>query len=176
MLKVLKTCKNILEFFKEPIIAVLVALIISQFFVAHTTIPTGSMISTININDHMFVSNIPFYYRNPERGEIVIFKYGEDNLVKRVIGLPGETVDLKYGKVYINGEVLNEIDYIRFPDTTYPQVVSFPYTIPEEHYFVMGDNRENSADSRSFGAISRDTIFSLGGYRVYPFNNMGIVD
>ncbi|ONI47715.1 signal peptidase I [Candidatus Epulonipiscium fishelsonii] len=172
----LKTLKGILDFLKEPVIAVLVALIISQFFVAHTTIPTGSMISTINIDDHMLVSHIPFYYRNPKRSEIVIFKYGEDNLVKRVIGMPGETIDIQQGKVYINGEEINEIDYVLVPDVTHPQIVTFPYTIPEEHYFVMGDNRANSADSRSFGAISRDAIFSLGGYRVYPFNNIGIVD
>ncbi|ONI38828.1 signal peptidase I [Candidatus Epulonipiscium fishelsonii] len=172
----LKTLKGILDFLKEPVIAVLVALIISQFFVAHTTIPTGSMISTINIDDHMLVSHIPFYYRNPKRSEIVIFKYGEDNLVKRVIGMPGETIDIQQGKVYINGEEINEIDYVLVPDVTHPQIVTFPYTIPEEHYFVMGDNRANSADSRSFGAISRDSIFSLGGYRVYPFNNIGIVD
>ncbi|ONI38845.1 signal peptidase I [Candidatus Epulonipiscium fishelsonii] len=172
----MKLAKDILEFFKEPIMAVLVALIISHFLISHITIPTGSMISTINIGDHMIVSHIPFYHRNPDRGEIIVFKYGGDNLIKRVIGLPGEIIDVQQGKVYINGEELAETEYIRFPDTTYPQIVSFPYTIPEGHYFVMGDNRENSADSRSFGAISRDVITAVGGYRIYPFNNIGVVD
>ncbi|ONI44570.1 signal peptidase I [Candidatus Epulonipiscium fishelsonii] len=168
--------KNILDGFKEITAAVLIALLISQFLISHITIPTGSMISTININDHMVVSHIPFYYRNPERGEIIVFKHGENNLIKRVIGLPGETIDLNNGKVYVNGVELNEVEYIRHPETTYPQAVAFPYTIPEGHYFVMGDNRENSADSRSFGSIDRNIITAVGGYRIYPFNNIGIVD
>ncbi|OON92316.1 MAG: signal peptidase I [Candidatus Epulonipiscium fishelsonii] len=175
-MRALKIIRNSVEFVKDIILVIMVSLVILPFIAIKTYIPTGSMIPTININDHMFVSNIPFYYRNPKREEIIVFRYGRNNLVKRVIGLPGETIDMKDGKVYIDGKELNESEYIRFPDTTYPQAVSFPYTVPEGHYFVMGDNRENSADSRSFGAVSRDVIFALGGYRVYPFNNIGVVD
>ncbi len=162
-------------FIIEPILAILAALLISHFLMAHTTIPTGSMIPTININDHMIINRIPYYYRNPERGELVIFRYEGQNLIKRVVGMAGDIIDMEGGRVYINGEEFDELEYINTPNTTYPQFIKYPYTVPENSYFVMGDNRENSGDSRSFGAVTRADIIATGGYRIYPFNNLGWV-
>lgn len=169
--------KNFLEFVKEPLLAVLAALLITQFLFAHTTIPTPSMEPTIMTGDHVIINHLPYYYRNPVRGEIVIFKEGNENLVKRVIGEPGDTIDLIDGKVYINNLILDESDYLDRSIETYPldTSIQFPFIVPEDHYFVMGDNRLNSGDSRIMGPISRDVIIARGGFRIYPFNNVGIV-
>ncbi len=149
-----------LDFVRDIIAAVLAALLLSQFVMAHTTVPTGSMIPTINIDDHMLINYLPYYYRDPEVGEIIVFKHGDANFVKRVIAGPGDTIDLNNGFVYLNGERLDEVDYVREFGTTYPLVLLFPYTVPEGQYFVMGDNRTNSDDSRVFGTVDREDIFA----------------
>ena len=170
--------KNILEFIKEPLLAVLVALLISQFLIMHTRIPSGSMIPTINKGDHLIVNLIPSYYRVPKRGEIVVFEQNGKNLIKRVIGIPGDVIDLQEGKVYINGNELDEIAYIRTFNSTREYVgssIKFPYTVPDGYYFMMGDNREGSADSRIFGAIPQEKIRAIGAFKIYPLNEIGVL-
>lgn len=178
MYKVAYSIRKCLEFIKEPVLAVLAALLVIQFVTAHTRIPSGSMIPTIQIGDHMLVNRIPYYYKDPTRGEIVIFKQDDINLVKRVVGMPGDEVDLIEEEVYINGEKLDESAYLPKGTITYPfdySEVTFPLTVPEGEYFVMGDNRENSQDSRYFGTIQREVVFARGGFRIYPFSNIGVV-
>ncbi len=160
MNKMLIDIKNGIEFTRDIVLAILSALLISQFIFAHTKVPTGSMIPTINIDDHMILNYLPFYLRDPEIGELVIFKQDSMNVVKRVIAKGGDVVDLQEGFVIVNNEPQYELEYLRDVGVTYPQVVTFPYTVPENHYFVLGDNRTNSADSRTFGAINRDQIFA----------------
>lgn len=171
------TMRNFLDFIKEPLLAVLAALLITQFLFAHTRIPTPSMESTIMTGDHMIINRIPYYYRNPVRGEIVIFEHEDDLLVKRLIGEPGDTIDLIDGDVYINDTPLDESSYLDPSLESYPlsSDITFPFIVPEGHYFMMGDNRTHSADSRIFGPISRDVIVAQGGFRIYPFNNIGII-
>lgn len=174
MLKV----KNVLEFIKEPLLAVLVALLISQFLIMHTRIPSGSMIPTINKGDHLIVNLIPSYYREPSRGEIVVFEHNGKNLIKRVIGIPGDVIDLQEGRVYINGNELNELAYIRTFNSTREYVgshIKFPYKVPEGYYFMMGDNREGSADSRIFGAIPKEKILAIGALKIYPLDEIGVL-
>jgi signal peptidase I len=142
-------------------------------------IPSGSMENTLLIGDHLIMSRIgydagvPFtnlhvpLWRNPKRQQIIIFKPPFDpaqpDYVKRVIGLPGETVDVHDGAVWINGKKLDE-DYTI--GTTEPPARSqlmapftgLPYTVPDNCYFVMGDNRENSLDSRYWGCVPRNDI------------------
>lgn len=174
--KGIKSVRNFLEFIKEPMLAVIAALLISQFIMAHTKIPTGSMISTINIGDHLIVNRLPYYYRDPQREELIVFRHEGQNLIKRVIGEPGDIIDIYDGKVFINDEELDETTYIRvFESTEAQHELDFPYTVPEDYYFVMGDNRQESYDSRYFGPIHRDTIFAKGGFRIYPFDAIGIV-
>lgn len=177
MERALRRTIHILEFLKDPLLAVLAALLITNFIVVHTQIPTGSMIPTINKGDHMLINRIPFYYRDPVRGEVVIFKQDGINLVKRVIGLPGDEVDLIDGFVSINGEPLDESAYLSGEVYSYPLMsdVIFPYVVPEDHYFVMGDNRGNSQDSRYFGAIPRSDIFAKGGIKIWPLRDFGMV-
>jgi len=144
-------------------------------------IPSGSMEDTLLIGDHLIMSRvgydagIPFtnihmpLWRNPKRQQIIIFKPPFDptqpDYVKRVIGLPGDVVDVRDGSVWVNGNRLNE-NYTLGPTEPAPpgqaprgyQDVKFPYKVPEDCYFAMGDNRENSLDSRYWGCVPRNDI------------------
>jgi signal peptidase I len=170
--------KVLIEFLKEPLLAVLAALMISGFIISHTKIPTGSMMFTINPGDHLIVNRLPYYYRDPERGEIVVFKYEGENLIKRMIAKPGDVISIIHNNIYVNDKKLDEASYLKDLDSTYEfsgSDITFPYKVPEGYYFVMGDNRKNSKDSRYFGPIPRESIFAKGGLRIYPLNRIGIV-
>jgi signal peptidase I len=167
--------KEALSWGKDILIAIIIALFIRQFVLAHTVIPTGSMIPTIEINDHVLVNKLSYHFTEPKRGDIIVF-HEEIDLIKRVIGLPGEEIDLKDGKVFINGEPLLE-DYLNEPmDTNIQGFLEFPYRIPENSYFVMGDNRNVSQDSRYMGPISKDKIFAKAGLRIWPLKTFGFLE
>ena len=179
MKKSLMIVKQGIEFIKELVFVVLVVLLFTTFIVSHNKIPTQSMVSTINIGDHILTTMIPYYYRNPKRGEIVVFKQGTEKWVKRVIGLPGDEIDIRDGEVYVNNEKIDESAYIMEGASSAPyegmNPVSFPYRVPEEHYFLMGDNREESKDCRYIGAVSRDNIYGKAWVKIFPFDEIGIL-
>lgn len=169
---------KLFERLKEPVLAILGALLISSFIVSHARIPTESMLPTIKAGDHLVVNRLPYYYRNPEHGELIVFEHENEHLIKRVIGLPGDVIDLKEGYIYRNNEKLDEAHYVLEDGITFPfskSAIELPYTIPSESYFVLGDNRRNSSDSRFFGIIKREEIIAKAGYRIYPFDSIGLV-
>lgn len=177
--KNVQVIKKGIELLKEPMLAFLAAFLIACFAVGLAKVPTESMAPTINPGDHLVVNYLPYYYRNPYYGELVVFKQNEDCLIKRVIGLPGDIIEIIDDTVYRNHEPLDESDYLNAQMKTYifaGSDITFPYTVPEACYFVMGDNRENSSDSRFFGPISRKQIIAKASYRVFPFNNFGIIE
>jgi signal peptidase I len=170
------------EYFESIAIAVILALFIRTFVVQAFKIPTGSMENNLLIGDHLLVNK--FVYgpaasglekailpmRDIGRGDIVVFKFPQEperDFIKRVIGLPGETLELRNKKVYINGTPLDE-PYVHFlvpPSAEGQEVAPFdlrenygPVTVPEGQYFVMGDNRDNSQDSRWWGYLPRDLV------------------
>ena len=172
------------EYFESIVIAVILALFIRTFVVQAFKIPTGSMEENLLIGDHLLVNKFIFGpsasaveravlpMASLKRGEVVVFKYPEEpdrDFIKRVIGLPGETVELREKKVYINGTPLNE-PYVHFlapprGGTEFNEVTSYdvrerygPVTVPPNQYFVMGDNRDNSQDSRYWGFLPRDLV------------------
>ena len=170
------------EYFESIVIAVILALFVRTWVVQAFKIPTGSMENNLLIGDHLLVNKFIFGptplaigratlpVRQPRRGDIVVFKYPEEpdrDFIKRIIGLPGETVELKAKKVYINGQPIDE-PYVHFltpPSSDLQEVTSSdvrerfgPVTVPADHYFVMGDNRDNSQDSRYWGFLPRDYI------------------
>ncbi|SHJ23522.1 signal peptidase I [Parasporobacterium paucivorans] len=140
--------KELLSFIRMIVIAFLIALFINNFILINATVPSGSMEKTIMTGSRMIGLRLTYMFGQPERGDIVIFQYPDDesqNFVKRVIGLPGETVEIRDGLVYIDGsEVpLNEPYLKETPIGSYG-----PYEVPKDCYFMMGDNRNDSLDSR----------------------------
>jgi signal peptidase I len=173
------------EYFESIVIAVILALFIRTFVVQAFKIPTGSMEENLLIGDHLLVNKFIFGpsatslerallpMGTIERDDVIVFKYPEEpdrDFIKRVIGLPGETVELKAKKVYINGKALDEpyVHFLQPPSTAVPElneVTSFdvrerygPVTVPPNQYFVMGDNRDNSQDSRYWGFLPRELV------------------
>ena len=140
--------KEVWSWVKTIALALVLAFIINSFIIVNATVPTGSMENTIMPNDRIIALRLTYYFEKPERGDIVVFKYPDDEsvlYVKRVIGLPGETVDIRDGKVYIDGsETPLSDEYVK--ET--PLGDFGPYEVPEGHYFMMGDNRNESKDSR----------------------------
>jgi signal peptidase I len=172
------------EYFESIVIAVILALFIRTFVVQAFKIPTGSMENNLLIGDHLLVNKFIFGPTGTgaerallpvgaiARRDVIVFKYPEQpdrDYVKRVIGLPGETVEVREKKVYINGKGLDE-PYVHFlqppsTETEFHEVTSFdvrerygPVTVPADHYFVMGDNRDNSQDSRYWGFLPRENV------------------
>lgn len=166
---------------KEMGMYLLIVMLLNQFFIMNTVVPSASMEPTIMTGDRTFVSQVPYYYRDPERGEIVVFDEEGTKMVKRVIGLPGDTIDIKESKVYINGQPLDESRYLGsevetlYEEMPYELHQEMPYTIPEDHYFLMGDNRMWSMDSRAYGAVDRKQIIAKGSLRYYPFDKIGFI-
>ena len=167
---------TIREYAESIVIAVILALFVRTWVVQAFKIPTGSMENNLLIGDHLLVNKFVFGptassidrallpIRNIRRGDVVVFKYPDEperDFIKRVIGLPGETVELRAKKVYIDGQPLDE-PYVHFlqPASEAQEVTSFdvrerygPVKVPDDQYFVMGDNRDNSQDSRYWGFL-----------------------
>ncbi len=142
--------KEVMSYVATFAIALAVGLFINRFIVASIKVPTGSMESTIMPGDRLFGNRLAYVNSLPERGDIVVFAWPdneEEMYIKRIIGLPGETVNIIDGKVYIDDatEPLDEPYLNETPYGTYG-----PYEVPEGHYFMLGDNRNHSADSRAW--------------------------
>ena len=172
----LKNFKNtnksqLIDFIKTIIIAILISFLITRIIIINAVIPSGSMENTVMTNDRIIAFRLSYLFSKPERQDIVILdspNENEDKLyLKRIIGLPGETINIIDGKVYINNE--------EFPlDESYlkeDMLGSFgPYVIPDGYYFVMGDNRNNSIDSRDWENpfVEEDKILGKAVLRYYP--------
>ncbi len=181
--------KSVLREYAEAIIiALILAFFIRSFVVQAFKIPSGSMKETLLVGDHILVckfsygthipNQVPFtsiqlfpdihlIQKIPERGDIIVFKYPRDpsrDFIKRVVGLPGETIEIRDQVIFINGTELKLGSYVNHQDTNIlsghysPRDNLAPLKIPEKHLFVMGDNRENSQDSRWWGPLDIDLI------------------
>lgn len=157
---------------------VVVFLILKPFFMQAFFIPSESMVPTLQVHDRLLVAKVPFWWRGPARGEILVFKAPQNadrdgiqrDYIKRCIGLPGETLEVRAGKVFINGTKLYE------PYTAEDSNLDFgPIRIPDAHYFMMGDNRNKSADSRFWGPLDRDRIVGRAWVRFWPLDKIGMM-
>lgn len=155
--------------------------IVIQFVGQRTEVDGASMEPTLYNGDNLIVDKISYRFRNPERFDIIVFpfKYKEKTYyIKRIIGLPGETVQIdEQGNIYINGEVLME-GYGR--EVIRPEHIGRarePVVLGEDEYFVLGDNRNNSSDSRTevVGNIKREDIIGRAWMRLWPFERFGIL-
>ena len=169
--------------------ALIIALVVKTFLFQAFYIPSDSMVPTLKTNDRVIVNKLSYKLHSVHRGDIVVFKTpkGPDgqpidptikDLVKRVIGLPGDIVSAKDGRILINGKVLDE-SYLpagTLSDCTGFAAQCFPTrAIPADHYWVMGDNRTESRDSRYFGAITKSEIVGRVFVRIWPLNRLGLL-
>lgn len=144
-----------------------------------TRVSGSSMETTLSDGDNLIVDKLSYRFQDPKRFDIVVFPYKyEENTyyIKRIIGLPGDTVQVKDGYTYINGELL-ESDIYGAEVMIEAGTASEPITLGEEEYFVLGDNRNHSLDSRdpSVGILKREDLIGIAWVRIYPFDKMGVI-
>lgn len=173
--------RNAIEFVGIILFALVLAWLISTFVVQPFQIPTGSMEPTIEINDRILAEKVSYYFRDIEQNDIVTFSDPSQagrTLIKRVIAVGGQTVDLQDGQVVIDGVPYNESYTYGLPSEPLPSqldgvTISYPYTVPEGSIWVMGDNRINSADSRYFGPISVEEVTGRAFCTYWPLTSIG---
>lgn len=173
---------EILTWIRDLGIIIIVVLFVTTFVGEKTRVKGDSMEPNIHDGDNLILNKVTYRFSEPERFDIVVFPYEKDpslNYIKRIIGLPGEEVNLRDGKIFINGELLEEnygMEEIRiygnqgFPDAT--------LIVPEDEYFVMGDNRNDSSDSRykDVGTISKEEFLGKTWIRIWPLTDFGVVE
>ena len=170
--------RNAIEWLAIIAAALLVAFVIKTYLVQAFYIPSGSMEQTLNIGDRVLVNKVSYHMHDVHRGDIVVFERPPNeggsaeikDLIKRVIGLPGDTIEARDGVVYINDQPLTE-PYVhgQATDNLSRRVV------PQGRYFVMGDNRGNSKDSRVFGPIPRSIIVGRAFIRIWPITRIHLL-
>lgn len=168
------TMKTIREYVEAFVIALILALFIRTFIIQAFKIPSGSMLETLLIGDHLLVNKfkygvkVPFIDKiiipvdDPQRNDVIVFEFPEDpnkDFIKRIVGTPGDTVEVRDKILYVNGEK-QEQPFVRHTDKKMlPIRDAFgPVTVPEGQYYVMGDNRDESYDSRWWGFVKREKI------------------
>ena len=154
------------------VVALVLAAVIKTFVVGNYWIPSESMLPTIEVNDKVVVTNFSYWFDGPKRGDVVVFKYPRDtkkDYIKRCIGEPGDIIEFKDSKLYVNG-VLTEEPYL-------PEGLQFddygPIAVPEGQYFMCGDNRNHSSDSRSWGFVEKKLIIGKAQVIYWPFDRWG---
>lgn len=160
------------------VVVVAASYLIVTFVGQRTEVSGSSMETTLSSGDQLIVDKISYRFRDPKRYDIVVFPYRyEENTyyIKRIIGLPGETVQIVDGMVYINGSLLNEHygnEVIEDPGSA-----AEPITLGDDEYFVLGDNRNNSQDSRAsnVGLIHRDELLGRAWVRIWPLDQFGVI-
>jgi signal peptidase I len=176
----------VVELVTVVVVAVLIAVLLRTFVLATYSIPSGSMEPTLMIGDRIVVDKLSYHLHGIGTGDIIVFATPptEDcagppvaNLVKRVIGLPGQTVSLSGGRVYIDGRVLPEpwlptaVRTENFPGPgDQPYSLHSPYRVPDGDVYVMGDNRTESCDSRYWGPVRESAIVGKADIRLWPLS------
>lgn len=173
----MKTLKNMVEWALTFAGAIAFFFFIRTYVVDARVVPTGSMIPTIQLQERVVVDRLFYKMEELERGDIIVFKAPEkteqlkqQDLVKRLIALPGETVEVRDGYVWINDRALYE-PYIATGGVTKGKFG--PILVPEGHYFVMGDNRDDSSDSRTWGFLEQKLVIGRVWIRYLPFDRIG---
>ena len=175
------------EILKTLGLSAILAFGIRTFVAEARYIPSRSMVPTLQVDDRLIIDKVGYHFREPQRGDIVVFmppdeaavvcttgprpqpgSTSKDAYIKRIVALPGETVEVRQGKVLINGQVLQENYLQEVPDYEYG-----PRIVPENSYLVLGDNRNNSCDSHYWGFVPRQNIIGRAVVRFWPLNRVG---
>lgn len=153
--------------------ALLIVLVVNVFLAQATRVEGQSMEPSLHNNERLIIEKISYRFHPPRRGDIVVIKMANrhsDPLIKRVVGLPGETIEIRDGHVYINGQILNEpyLEQLTYGNTG-------PHVIAPGYVFVLGDNRGASNDSRSFGEVQISSIVGRAWFRYWPLDEIGLL-
>jgi signal peptidase I len=176
-----KKLREILSWIVYILTVVIVVNLVTTYVGQRTSVSGDSMMDTLHDGDNLIVDKLSYRFSEPDRFDIVIFPYRhaeETYYIKRIIGLPGETVQIdEEGKIYINGEVLEESYGREIIKEEHRGIASHPITLGEDEYFVMGDNRNNSSDSRlpEVGNIKRDQIIGPAWVRIWPLKDIEMI-
>ena len=161
-------------------VAIIIALFLKTFVIINATVPTGSMENTIMTNDCIMGLRLAYTISEPKRGDIIVFKYPDDETqkyVKRIIGLPGDNIYIENGEIYINGSVTPyQESYLKEE-----WVISngpYEFQVPEDSYLVLGDNRNNSLDARYWTNkyVTKDKIIGKALFVYFPFSRLGAIN
>jgi signal peptidase I len=178
------TSRTILEYLVLAVVAITVALLIQAYLVKPYRIPSASMETTLMIGDRVLVDRISWRFGDPQRDQIAVFHppFAGPVLIKRIIGLPGDTLSVRDGKLYINGKQADEpyvrkINGVPVPTEPFSNGMAWslqqPYKVPAGSYFMMGDNRIDSGDSREFGPVPRGQFVGHAFARYWPIGRIG---
>jgi len=173
-----QTKSIIREYVESIVIAVILALFVRAFVIQAFKIPTGSMKPTLNENDRIFVNKYIYRFKNPQRGDIVVFKYPEDpkkDFIKRLIATEGETVEIKDGNIIINGNVVKDtlISKIYYYNRGDYANSGDKIIVPKDSYYMLGDNSNSSRDSRYWGFVPKKYIVGKAVFRYWPPKAIG---
>jgi signal peptidase I len=182
--------KRALEYAAIVVVAVLVALAIQAWLLKPYRIPSGSMLDTLRPGDRVLVNRAVYHLRDPQRGDVIVFRYPQDPdvvFIKRVVGAPGDLLEVRDGHLYVNGRGVAEPYVHRTKGRADPTVaqaaiagstmhdpwsLAEPYRVPAGNYFVMGDNRTDSDDSRDWGTVPRTAIVGEGLATYWPLSRL----
>lgn len=151
------------------VIVIVIVLLIKHFIVTPIRVNQSSMNNTLYDKDIMLLDKFSYNFKDIKRFDIVVIKTEKEYLIKRIIGLPGETIEYRDNKLYINEKEVKE-NFLHKTTVDY----KLGGVIPDNYYFVVGDNRTNSLDSRTIGLIKRDEIIGKTNLVIFPFNHFGI--
>jgi signal peptidase I len=171
--------KFIMSFLETVVVALVISIVLYIFVMTPHEVVGNSMHPTYKNGEYLMANKVTYQIKEPQRGDVIIFKYSDtQDFIKRIVALPGDTVMLKDGQLYINDILLNESNYLN--NTIYTNGGDFlkegeSKVIPEEHYFVCGDNRPHSSDSRTFGPIEETDIKGKAWIVYFPFSEFRIV-
>ena len=174
-----KSENALIEGIKTIGISLFLAFGIRTFIAEARYIPSGSMLPTLQINDRLIIDKLSYDFTNPKRGDIVVFNPTKtleaenyhEAFIKRIIGLPGDKVEVQNGKVFVNNTPLKE-NYLEAP----PDYQWGPKIVPANSYLVLGDNRNDSYDGHYWGFVPRRNIIGKAAFRFYPLNRIGEID
>lgn len=173
--------REIFEYVRMIAVVFIIVVLLQTFVVVNARIPSESMEPTINVGEQIFGNRLAYLFDEPERYDIVIFRYPDDKsrlFIKRIIGLPGDTIDIRDGDVYVNGsEIPLEDSFCMTEDSTVEGNLTYPLTVPEGCYFMLGDNRVYSKDSRFWENpfVERDDILGKAFFRYWPLNKISLI-